>query len=436
MKKKLIGLFLVLVTVVVSLLVFSVTGSAEETETPEKGTVVFLSEGGTGDGSSALSPVSSLDDAYAALDLSKDCTIVVCGPFMQWIAWDYGTLYDGSVTFTSVYDGVDYRMTNDAIFRILYVNFVLWGDTRFEYIDFNCASANGVHVDCGLNPFTIGYDVNITGSNLNGTADSASFFIVGGYQNGRGDYLGDKNKNVDIKVYSGSNILINCWSRGLTGETYTGEANVLISGDASVGAVYLAGLQCKDCFFGKTTLTVEGNATVGGIYSTANTNNTEASLTVNWYGGTIGAANEYLNNPDSKVTYTEGRTLCASPAAKASDSFNAVRSFFDSVENVEAPETTEHIPPETDNIVETRPEGEDTEPSESETEAPGSQPAGSEPSESTPAGTAGGNEETEPSSPGDNEDKNPPIGLIIGIVAAVVVVVAVVVAVVVKKKKK
>ena len=42
-------------------------------------TVVYLKDDGAGDGSSASSPVGTLADAYGALDLSKDCTIVVCG---------------------------------------------------------------------------------------------------------------------------------------------------------------------------------------------------------------------------------------------------------------------------------------------------------------------------------------------------------------------
>ena len=52
-------------------------------ETDDGNTVVYLADGGSGDGSSAESPVGSLTAAYNALDLSKDCTVVICGKFTQ-----------------------------------------------------------------------------------------------------------------------------------------------------------------------------------------------------------------------------------------------------------------------------------------------------------------------------------------------------------------
>ena len=52
-------------------------------ETDDGNTVVYLADGGSGDGTSADSPVGSLPDAYAALDLTKDCTVVICGEFTQ-----------------------------------------------------------------------------------------------------------------------------------------------------------------------------------------------------------------------------------------------------------------------------------------------------------------------------------------------------------------
>ena len=45
-------------------------------------TVVFLKDAGadTNDGTSADKAVQTWDKAYDLLDLTKDCTIVVCGP--------------------------------------------------------------------------------------------------------------------------------------------------------------------------------------------------------------------------------------------------------------------------------------------------------------------------------------------------------------------
>mgnify|MGYP001405491056 CR=1 FL=1 len=44
---------------------------------------VYVKDGGTGDGLTPGSPVGSLTKAYDALDLTKDCTVVLCGKFTQ-----------------------------------------------------------------------------------------------------------------------------------------------------------------------------------------------------------------------------------------------------------------------------------------------------------------------------------------------------------------
>ncbi|MBQ9429350.1 MAG: hypothetical protein IJU41_07405, partial [Clostridia bacterium] len=98
-------------------------------------TVVYLRDGGGGNGSSPAAAVGRLTDAYAALDLSKNCTVVVCGGFTQSDTFDCGTDYTGSVTLTSVYGGVDYR-AEGALFCMAPTFFVCRGETRFENMDF------------------------------------------------------------------------------------------------------------------------------------------------------------------------------------------------------------------------------------------------------------------------------------------------------------
>ena len=66
MKMKKRSAFLYLFTVLALLFALSLCASAAGS------TVVYLADGGTGDGSSASSPVGSLTDAYNALDLEKD----------------------------------------------------------------------------------------------------------------------------------------------------------------------------------------------------------------------------------------------------------------------------------------------------------------------------------------------------------------------------
>ena len=73
--------------------------------------------------------------AYDALDLSKDCTIVVCGEFTQAKSFNHTANFTGSVTLTSVYDGVDYRKNGAAIVSPG-ARFVCNGKTIFKDIDF------------------------------------------------------------------------------------------------------------------------------------------------------------------------------------------------------------------------------------------------------------------------------------------------------------
>ena len=125
---------------------------------------MFVAGGGTGDGSSADSPLGSLTKAMDLLDLSEDCTIVICGTFTQSVNWVYydKSMYDGSVTYTSVYDGVDYRETNGATYQFTQVRFYCYGDTRFENITFESIKSN-LLVIAQHNPVTVGEGVVMKG---------------------------------------------------------------------------------------------------------------------------------------------------------------------------------------------------------------------------------------------------------------------------------
>lgn len=54
---------------------------AVQADAAEGQSVVYLMDGATGDGSSPESPTKSINTAFAALDNSLDCTVVVCDPF-------------------------------------------------------------------------------------------------------------------------------------------------------------------------------------------------------------------------------------------------------------------------------------------------------------------------------------------------------------------
>ena len=432
MNKKILALLITSLSLLLVLLVFPLAGNAEGR------TVVYLTDGGAGtkDGSSAENAAGSLSEALSLLDLTQDCTVVVCGPVFLWDEWDYGVDYTGSVTFTSVYDKVDWRSVNDAGLNFMFINFVLRGATNFEYIKFNCVSGTGgVHINCGFNPLTIGYGVEVSGDQLTGLSDSKSIFIVGGYQQGRGDYaegVSSTEKNVDIKCYSGTNILINVWSRGTMNVEYTGEANVVIGGDANIGSIFVAGLKTQNSMYGKTNITVEGNATVQNIYSSASVTATVQALNVNWYGGSLLSCLDNLREDENVVTYTEGKNLFASAAAKATENYSAVAAFFTSEKEVTAPETTPHTPP----VIEvTQTEPPVTEPPVSDTK-PDDETKPDETTEPASSGTTPSGDVTTSGTSSPSEPSSSPVMLIVGIVAVVVIAAVVVVIVIAKKKKK
>ena len=437
MKRKLLGLLIVAITLTAVVCGFSLAVSAKEAGP----TVAYVidSGAGTADGSSPENAAATLADAYDYLDLDKDCTVVICGPYIQWETFDYGTAYDGSVTITSVYDGIDWRSVNGAALKTMYVNFVLWGDTTFSYMNLEMISDSGMHLDCQFNDFTVGYGVNIIGDHLTGLHDALSLFVVGGYQNGKGEYSAGTNaldRDVNLKFYSGSNILVNIWSRGVSGETYTGTANVLFSGDAS-GNVFIGGLKTSNCVFGTTNLTVEANAMIQNIYGTASVDMTEKALNCYWYGGELLACVDNFRDDGMNVTFQEGKKLFASAAAKKGAAYADVSAWFNTVEDVEAPALTEHVPPVI-NVTGTEAASTGDPIATSGDNGDGTAPDATTPDNTDKPADSDG-EQTEPTDntgkTSDN-DKKSTLPIIIGAVAAAVVIAAVVVIVIRSKKKK
>lgn len=119
----------------------------------EGANVVYVRDGGNGDGSSMTSPVGTLDDAYLALLNSSDIksnadsigTIVICGQLTVKDHFNYNgeISHKGKIKITSLYGDNDFRQSNQAVLTIhaqskatLSVNdehrFVLGGPTVIE----------------------------------------------------------------------------------------------------------------------------------------------------------------------------------------------------------------------------------------------------------------------------------------------------------------
>ena len=318
-------IWLPLFLLILALGAMSVAASAAGTAT-----VVYLADGGSGNGTAPESPVGTLTAAYDALDLTKDCTIVLCGKFTQTANFTYGTAYTGSVTMTSVYGGTDYRESG-AVYEFNNNRFYLRGETTFENMHFNTTSGAFLLVVAQHNKVTVGEGVTITGAKLTGGTVATSFSILGGYQDGARTTA--NTLDTDITVLSGSKIYIVAFARGSKGApSYTGTANIKIGGNAGVSGLHLSGVDRNNIAYGTTKVEITGGATVGTIYG-ATQKVTLNSLALTWRSGTIGKFVPALSG--ASIAYTNGALLKVSDTARAESNFDTVAALFDTVECIE-----------------------------------------------------------------------------------------------------
>ncbi len=306
----------------------------------EEKTVVYLKDNGTGDGSSADAPVGTLKDAFAALDLTKDCTVVVCGPFTQTANFkNSGKDYTGSVTFTSVYDGKDYKKINGAVFKVNAVRFACSGKTEFRDIKIEALGANytliGRH-----HPVTMGENVTISGSKLKGGTTSTSFCIVGGFYTGYSDPAASP-KDTSITVLSGENYYIIPFSRGMNAR-YTGTASVKLGGTASA-VIHGSAVSCSSGSVGDVKIEVADNSYVKIFYG-ATEPATASSYEFTWTGGTIEEIQwncKYASN--AKLTVKGKKVLNVSEDMKTASNYNTIISQFDEVNVISSASLVETV---------------------------------------------------------------------------------------------
>ena len=314
---------------------FDTVKTAAESVAPVRGTLVYLKDGGTGDGSSAARAVGTLLDAYEALDLTKDCTVVICGTFTTPKEnYTYPGSFDGSVTFTSVYGGVDYR-TGGAQYVFRPYCYGSACETKFENINMvsgGTGSNGGVVFVAQHHPFTVGEGVSVTGGdNLTGSTIATSLTIIGGYYTKVGEPKLNDSRDVSITVLSGSKLYILAVNRGIAG-TYTGTANIHIGGSAQVSTVNASAANIDGSVIGDVKLTLTDNASIGNFYGSTQTM-TVGSFTLDWQSGSI---NKFYwdcpyMKPVGKVTYTNGTTLLASETAKQAANYAEIAAMFKTV---------------------------------------------------------------------------------------------------------
>lgn len=135
--------------------------------------LVYLADGGNGDGLSASTPVGDLNAAIAALG-GADGTIVVCGTYTVASAYTVQT-HKSRVTITS-YDYInDYRESGACI--VMGANLTLGGETEIDKLHFKAPAAAILYAKG--NPLTLGKDLSTELTNSN----TSYIGIVGGHNN-------------------------------------------------------------------------------------------------------------------------------------------------------------------------------------------------------------------------------------------------------------
>ena len=247
--------------------------------------VVYVKDGGKGDGSS---PENAIDSFAKAVGLLRNDggTIVICGP--------YATSYTihlpinkKKITVTSVYDGIDYRQSANAKFTFNY-SLSMFGDFEYDDIDFHCAAASKFFI-CNYNNVKIGDGVSCVLDNQDATY---LLFLVG--VNVSHDYAPASETTLSgdcsIEINGGTWLYVRCGNRRsgsaspvgdmLEGSTMT----VTINGGTftNTGGTNITAATGMNSTYGTCRLIINGGTFKGPLYavSRAGTNTTGKKATM------------------------------------------------------------------------------------------------------------------------------------------------------------
>ena len=270
----------VLIMLVISALMLISAFAAENT--------VYVSDGGTGDGSNASTPVGTLADAYAALG-DEGGTIVIVDKYSFSTAF-VEPKHSGKVTVTG-----GTLVATDT-------RYILNGDTTFENITIH-GTKEYLLIVAQFNPVTLGEGVNVTGfGNFYSVANGLC--IVGGVQSGADKYNDTSliNRDTNITVKSGKAIIIG-FSRNVSTD-FTGTSNINIEG----GTLYNIYYGSVSGSGNNSNLTISGGTFIYNIYSNAKIGKLAGNINVKITGGDFSAST--LELFDGSVT-GEGATSVA-----------------------------------------------------------------------------------------------------------------------------
>lgn len=253
--------------------------------------VVYVKDGGNGDGKSAATAVGTLADAYDKLG-SNGGTVVVCGPIAL-----TGNItepaHSGQVVVTQKYNGEDYTagggFSTNGAGRVYYLN----GPTKFENISFTTTNSLAMFIVAQYNTVELGE--GITASGFNPSTAAKGFTIIGGI-NSTTTPISAGQGDAHIIIRSGSGLAIaglNRYSatntRGAKIEIYGGEFGKIYGGNINGGTGGYADLIIRGGTFkdaidvgygisGKATVTISGGDFTACTSITGQAGNSSAIL--------------------------------------------------------------------------------------------------------------------------------------------------------------
>ncbi len=200
--------------------------------------VVFVRDGGTGNGLSAASPLGDINTAYSKL-AGNGGTIVICGQYtMTGTVTEPG--HDAPVTLTQKYNGTDYRSVGKLSTGGAIRKYELNGVFKLENISIEGGSNAGLFMIAQYNLLTVGEGVKTYG--FSGEMMSDSLNLIGGF-NSSTTPLRHGSGDSQIVVHSGNGMTIAGMNRYMTNthqrssriEIYGGEIGRIYGGNVSGG---------------------------------------------------------------------------------------------------------------------------------------------------------------------------------------------------------
>ena len=264
--------------------------------------LVFFSAGAEGDGLSASSPVGTLAQAYAKLG-EDGGTLVWMNEFSVGAALELPA-HTGTVTITSVYDGVDYRTLGAALKYTAAIRVAVNGPTVFDSFRF-IGFDGGCLLCANFHPLTLGE--NVVTVNTNGETKPLITLIGGGNNNLAVGTL-DTGETNTVTVLSGAYVHIVAFSGYNTNLSHTGTVYLNVGGDTAANAVIL-GAKANGSQGGSAVLTLSDDATVGTLLLGNHTTTAKMNGTVTVYAKDNCSVTTIERYGDAYFVKEEPRTL-------------------------------------------------------------------------------------------------------------------------------